>query len=215
MPFDGWPEDALDFYEGLEADNTKAFWTANLPTYEAKVRGPMEDLLAELADDFGETRIFRPYRDVRFSKDKSPYKPTIAATVGHGYLQLSARGLAAGSGMYGMAPDQLERYRRAVVSDLAGAQLEKVIGTVREHDIDIDIRGRETLKTAPRGYPADHQRIDLLRCKGLIAWREWPVEAWLGTEAVKSHVTHFLVATQPFAEWLTVNVGPSELSPRR
>jgi uncharacterized protein (TIGR02453 family) len=213
MPFDGWPEDALDFYEGLEADNSKTYWTANLETYEARVRRPMEDLLAELTDDFGETKIFRPYRDVRFSKDKSPYKTAIAATVGHGYLQLSARGLAAGSGMYGMAPDQLDRYRRAVASDLAGAQLGKLIDAVSKHDIDV--RGRETLKTVPRGYPPDHQRIDLLRCKGLVAWRDWPVEAWLGTAAVRRHVTQFLVATQPFADWLDVNVGPSAVSPRR
>ena len=83
--------------------------------------------LADLADEFGEGRIFRPYRDVRFSADKSPYKTAIAATVGAGYVQLSADGLMAAPGMYHMAPDQLERYRRAVASDRTGPGLEQLI----------------------------------------------------------------------------------------
>ena len=75
----------------------------------------MEELLAELADRCGPGRIFRPNRDVRFSADKSPYKTAIAATLDNGgYVQFSAAGLAAGRGMYMMAPDQLQRYREAL-----------------------------------------------------------------------------------------------------
>src|SRR5439155_1527287 len=72
-------------------------------------------------------RIFRPYRDVRFSADKSPYKTQIGATVGEGYVQLNAEGLAAGSGMWEMAPDQLERYRRTVADDRSGGELASVV----------------------------------------------------------------------------------------
>jgi uncharacterized protein (TIGR02453 family) len=210
MTFDGWPEEALEFYEGLEADNTKTYWLAHLETYETMVRGPMTELLAELAAGFGPAKIFRPYRDVRFSKDKSPYKTAIAATIGDGYIHLSARGLAAGNGMYAMAPDQLERYRQAVVTDVPGQELERLISSVRGQGIDV--HGHETLKKAPRGYPPDHERIDLLRCKGLIAWREWPVAAWLGTAAAKERVTGFLTATQPLADWLAAHVGPSAVA---
>ena len=81
----------------------------------------MEALLAELGPEFGETTLFRPYRDTRFSRDKSPYKTAIAARVGDGYVQLSAGGLMAGAGMYHMAPDQLERYRAAVAADARAA----------------------------------------------------------------------------------------------
>jgi uncharacterized protein (TIGR02453 family) len=207
MAFDGWPEEALDFYDGLEADNTKTYWTAHLQTYETSVRAPMADLLDDLAADFGPAKIFRPYRDIRFSKDKSPYKTAIAANVGDGYVQLSARGLAAGNGMYSMAPDQLERYRQAVLSERTGRELEAVISSVRGHGIDV--RGHETLKKAPRGYPPDHERIELLRCKGLIAWQEWPVEAWLATPAARQRVAGFLTATQPLADWLAAHVGTS------
>ena len=109
MSFRGWPAEALEFYDGLEADNSKAYWTEHKAVYEETVLGPMRELLEELAPDFGDPKIFRPYRDVRFSRDKSPYKTHIGAVLGDGYIQLSSNGLAAGSGMYGMAPDQLER----------------------------------------------------------------------------------------------------------
>jgi uncharacterized protein (TIGR02453 family) len=207
MAFDGWPEEALEFYEGLEADNTKTYWLAHLEVYETMVRGPMTELLAELAADFGPAKIFRPYRDVRFSTDKSPYKTAIAATIGDGYIHLSARGLTAGSGMYAMATDQLERYREAVVTDVPGRELERVVSSVRGQGIDV--RGHETLKKAPRGYPPDHERIELLRCKGLIAWQEWPVAAWLGTAEVRERLAGFLTSAQPLADWLDAHVGPS------
>src|SRR5580693_34946 len=104
MAFRGWKAEAIEFYEGLEADNSRTYWQAHKADYEALVLQPMQDLLAELADDFGEGNIFRPYRDVRFSADKSPYKTNIAAMVGGiGYLQFSADGLAAGSGYWMMA----------------------------------------------------------------------------------------------------------------
>ncbi len=74
MAFSGWAEEALDFYEGLEADNTKTYWTRQKAVYEDKVLRPMMELLDELGPEFGESKIFRPYRDVRFSKDKTPYK---------------------------------------------------------------------------------------------------------------------------------------------
>ncbi len=212
MPFHGWPEEALDFYEGLEADNSKAYWTANKAVYEASVLGPMTDLVDELAPEFGEAKIFRPYRDVRFSRDKSPYKTNIGAVVGDGYIQLSASGLAAGNGMYSMAPDQLDRYRQAVAADQAGAGLAAVISTVEQHEIAV--HGRDVLKTAPRGYPAEHPRIELLRYKGVVAWQEWPVEPWLTTPDAKRRVAAFLDATRPLAAWLASHVGDSMVEGR-
>jgi uncharacterized protein (TIGR02453 family) len=205
MPFNGWPEEALDFYDGLAADNSKAYWTAHKAVYQEKVLAPMAELAEELAADFGEGKIFRPYRDVRFSPDKSPYKTHIAATVGPGYIQLSASGLAAGAGLYVMAPDQLDRYRRAVASDQAGGELERVIAAIEARGIGV--AAHATLKTAPRGYPADHPRIGLLRGKSLVAWHEWPVEPWLETAAAKDRITGFLRTTRPLCGWLDSNVG--------
>lgn len=207
MAFSGWPEEALDFYDGLAADNSKTYWTANRAVYDELVLGPMAELVDELGAEFGGTKVFRPYRDVRFSPDKTPYKTHIGAMVGSGYVQLSADGLAAGDGMYVMAPDQLDRYRRAVASDRAGPELEQVIAMVEKASIGVS--GHDTLKSAPRGYPADHPRIGLLRHKGLVAWQEWPAGAWLGTAEAKDRVVTFLRTTRPLSEWLADRVGPS------
>ena len=210
MTFRGWPEEALEFYEGLEADNSKAYWTQHKSVYENAVRQPMEELLAALLPVYGEGKIFRPYRDVRFARDKSPYKTAIAATLPKGgYVQLSAQGLACGSGMYMMASDQLERYRKAVAEDRTGRQIAKITDALRRDRIDISAHGE--LKSAPRGFEKDHPRIELLRLKGLIAWKQWPVDAWLGTAKAKDHIVEFLRTTKPMNRWLDTHVGPSRV----
>jgi uncharacterized protein (TIGR02453 family) len=214
MAFGGWPAEALEFYDGLLADNSKAYWTEHKVAYEELVRAPMLALLAELEPEFGRGRIFRPFRDVRFSKDKSPYKTNIGATLERGgYVQLSSEGLAAGSGMYVMAPDQLARYRAAVADELTSADLVALIARLAKRGIVIT--GHDQLKTAPKGYPKDHPRIELLRNKGLVAWKDWPVEPWLGTPAAKKHVVDFLRATKPLDDWLAKYVGPTELPESR
>jgi uncharacterized protein (TIGR02453 family) len=209
VAFRGWPAEALEFYEGLEADNSKSYWTEHKDTYERHVYAPMVELLAELEPEFGAGKIFRPYRDVRFSADKSPYKTAIGATLERGgYVQLSARGLAAGSGMYMMAPDQLARYRRAVAEDATGEPLQAIVARLRGRGSDVT--GHDRLKTAPRGYPNDHPRVELLRYKGVVVWKEWPAAAWLGTASAKRRLVEFLRAAVPLNEWLATHVGPSD-----
>ena len=208
MTFRGWPAEALEFFDGLEAENSKAYWERNKGTYQAIVRAPMEELLAELAPKWGDGRIFRPYRDVRFSSDKSPYKTNIAAMIGDGYVHLDAQGLGAGAGMWEMAPDQLDRYRAAVDQNRSGGRLARIVEDIRKHGIEAG--GHGVLKTAPKGYPKDHPRIELLRWKGITAWRHWPAAAWLGTAKAKDRVVEVFTASKPLVAWLRTNVGPSE-----
>jgi uncharacterized protein (TIGR02453 family) len=208
MSFKGWPESALAFYEGLEADNSKAYWQDHRDVYERAVKAPMEALLSELAGDFGEAKLFRPYRDTRFSRHKSPYKTAIAARVGDGYVQLSADGLLAGAGTYHMASDQLARFRAAVAGDGSGKKLQGVVGTLTKGGLDV--HAMEMLKTAPKGYPKDHPRIELLRMKGLVASRQWEPAAWLSTAAAKQRVVDVFRAAKPMLAWLDANVGPSD-----
>src|SRR5260370_12847060 len=111
----------------------------------------MPELLDELAPAFGEPKIFRPYRDVRFSKDKSPYKTNIGAVVGDGYIQLSASGLAAGTWMFGMAPDQLDRDRLSLAGPPARPVLEHVDS--RTSPDWTPVAGRRILIPAPPGGP--------------------------------------------------------------
>jgi uncharacterized protein (TIGR02453 family) len=214
MKFKGWPASALEFYEGLEADNSKGYWTEHKASYDGDVHAPMAALLAELADEFGEGRIFRPNRDIRFSADKSPYKTAMGARIGDaGYVQISADGLMAGSGMYHMMPDQLERYRRAVDSDARGEHLEDVIAALAK--AKVTVHGTDPLKTAPKGYPKDHPRVALLRNKGLIAMRDWPAAAWMGTAACKTRIVELLRAAQPLVTWLDDHVGPTTMEEDR
>ena len=209
MGFSGWPERAFEFYEGLEADNSKTYWTAHRAVYDNDVLAPMEALLTEFAGEFGDGKVFRPYRDVRFSADKSPYKTAIGATLsGGGYVHLSADGLAVALGYHLMAPDQLARYRHAVAEDVTGEQLRRVIAEVEGHGIDVI--GEDPLKTAPRGYSKDHPRADLLRNKGLIAWQEWPVDPWIHTAKAKARIVKHLRAARPLQDWLDDRVGPSD-----
>ncbi|MFI5893593.1 DUF2461 domain-containing protein [Actinoplanes sp. NPDC051513] len=206
MTFRGWPSEALEFYEGLTADNSKTYWSARLAFYEEKVRGPMQELLAALEPEFGPGKIFRPYRDVRFSNDKSPYKTHLGAWLERGgYIQLSADGLAAGCGMYQLEPDQLDRYRKAVANDRTGKQLADLIAVIGG---EVGVHGHGSLKTAPRGYPKDHPRVDLLRHKGITTWTEWEPAAWLGTAKAQSRIVEFFRKSWPLREWLDDHVGP-------
>jgi uncharacterized protein (TIGR02453 family) len=210
MAFKGWPAEAIEFFEGLEADNSKAYWLDHKAVYDNAVKGPMNELLAELAPEFGEGRIFRPNRDIRFSADKSPYKTNIAATLGtDGYLHLSSAGLGAGRGMYVMANDQLDRYRQALDRDTTGVALADLVSNAAA--LGITVSAHDTLKTAPKGYPKDHPRIDLLRQKGLICWQDWKAGAWLGSAKAKTRLVEFLRRAEPISSWLDANVGPSTM----
>jgi uncharacterized protein (TIGR02453 family) len=200
MAFKGWPVEAVEFYEGLEADNTKTYWQEHKSVYERCVKGPMEELLAELADDYGTGRVFRPYRDVRFSQDKTPYKLNCAAHLPGGYVSLSADELFVGSGLYMPERDQLQRFRAAVADPKSGAELESIVATLRKGGYDVG--AHEVLKTAPKGYPKDHPRIELLKHKGLVMSRSWPVGAWLGTRKAKDRVVTALQAARPLNSWL-------------
>ena len=209
MTFKGWPIEAVEFYEGLQADNSKVYWQRHKAVYDGCVRAPMEQLLSELADEFGTTKVFRPYRDVRFSADKTPYKTNCAATLGTGlsvgYVSFSADGLSVGGGLYMPDAATLRRYREAVEKEKSGAQLAGIVDDLRRGGYQII--AHEVLKTAPRGVDKDHPRIDLLRHKGIAMMKDWPVGAWLGTAKAKDRVVTALRAGAPLNGWLTRYVG--------
>ena len=215
MTFRGFPDEALAFFAGLEADNSKVYWQANKATYDAAVRGPLDALLAELGPEFGEGSVFRPYRDVRFSKDKTPYKTHVGAVVGRTgasirYVQLSADGLMAAAGLYAPAADQLARQRDAIADDRTGSEIAAVTERLAKAGYEI---GADPLRTAPRGYPRDHPRIDLLRLRHLVGVRRWEPARWLGTAAAKQRVADAWRELEPLNAWLEDHVGVSQLPP--
>jgi uncharacterized protein (TIGR02453 family) len=215
MAFKGFPIEAVEFYEGLIGDNSRTYWQAHKVVYERAVKGPMTELLDELSD-YGPFHVFRPHKDVRFSKDKTPYKDHIAAygesEGGAGfYVQFSAAGIVAGSGYYHMAGDQLDRFREALDGDRVGAEIVAITDRLRVKGLEITAIG--SLKTAPRGYPRDHPRIELLRLKGLVATHHWKPAKWMQTKAVVERVRDTWSAAAPLNAWLDAHVGPSTVAP--
>ncbi|MEN2741733.1 DUF2461 domain-containing protein [Microbacterium sp. X-17] len=210
MTFTGFDEDAVAFYRELTAHNDKAFWLENRERYEQRVAAPMHALAEALEPAFGAGRLFRPYRDVRFSRDKSPYKLHAALTFARGgYVQVSAEGLAGGAGVYQLDKEQLDRYRRAVDAPRTGGELEAALATLRASGVAIEIP--EQLKTAPRGYPADHPRAELLRYKGIITWADWGIPEWFATPEAADRIAGFLHDSEPVTAWFRANVtGPGD-----
>jgi uncharacterized protein (TIGR02453 family) len=215
--FTGFPAEAFTWFAGLQADNSKAWFHAHRPTYDEAVRGPLEALLEELADELGGiVKLFRQHRDTRFSADKSPYKTTTYGLIAQRpdglpalYAQLSESGLFAGSGYHVLAADQLTRFRDAVAEDTSGTELEDAIATA--HAAGIQTWG-EALKTAPRGYPRDHPRAALLRHKSLIAGaRRDAGPDGIARAAAIAHARVTWAACAPLNAWLDAHVGPSEL----
>ncbi len=204
MTFTGFPVEALDFYDDLEADNSKSFWAAHKHVWERAVRDPMVALTDELAAEFGPAKVFRPYRDVRFAKDKTPYKDhqgafvAVAPATGW-YLELGAPGVRVGAGFYEADGERLARIRTAVAEDRRGGELERLLGALDRRGWE---RRGETLRTAPRGYPADHPRIALLRHKSLAMSRSYGFEDVIHTAALLDRVRADWRAARPFVEWL-------------
>jgi uncharacterized protein (TIGR02453 family) len=210
--FHGFPAEAVDFYARLERDNTREFWQANKATYEACVREPMVALLDELSEEFGAGSAFRPHRDVRFSRDKSPYKTYqggfAALTPGTGYyLHLDATGLLAGGGFHAHSPAQVERFRAGVDRDDTGSELVGIVSRLERLGFEV---GGDAVKTRPRGFVADHPRIDLLRHKSLTVGRQFGAPEWLATRTALTRVREAWRAVRPLNEWLDRNAGPGD-----
>ena len=213
--FHGFSPEVFEWFAGLEGDNSKAYFTATRDRYETAVRGGLTAMLQELGETFGgEVKVFRQQRDLRFAPDRSaPYKTRTYGLLydvpgaGAGlYAQLSSQGLYAGTGYHQLARDQLERFRAAVSDDRTGPRLAEA--TAAAQAAGLDVVG-ESLRTAPRGYPRDHPRIELLRHKALVAGRALPGTTGIGRDEALDHVATTWRAAEPLNAWLDEHVGPS------
>lgn len=215
MGFAGLPAEGIEFYDELSADNSRTFWQANKGRYSEFVKEPMV-ALTDALDEFGPFHLFRPYNDVRFAKDRPPYKTHQGAygesEGGAGYyVQFSAEGLMVGAGYYAMAKDQLERFRRAVDADATGAEIADLAADATRRGYRLGAISE--LKTAPRGYPKDHPRIELLRRKGLIATKDFGAPKWVHSSAAVSKIRACWTGVAELCARLDAHVGPSTLPP--
>ena len=205
--FKGWSEDCQRFFIGLELDNSKKYFEANRRTYEDSVKGPMAALLESLEPDFGPGKVFRANRDIRFSKDKSPYKTNIAADVGMGarggYLSLDARGFTVATGRYVMSPEEIAKFRKKVAAETSGTQLAAIVSRLEKSGYDI---GGEELKRVPPPWAQDHPRAELLRHKSLYVWKNYGLKPWLGSASARKYVVKLWTDAQPLNDWFKKNL---------
>ncbi|MFP5371429.1 MAG: DUF2461 domain-containing protein [Actinomycetes bacterium] len=219
MTFAGFPDEGLVFYEGLEADNSRTYWQRNKAAYEAHVRAPLLALLSELAEEFGPAKVFRPYRDVRFSSDKTPYKTHQGAVgtpegrgVGSWYVQISADGLRVSGGCWRLETDQVARYRRAVADPVQGLRLEQELHRLAAGGWAIE---GERLVRVPAGFSADAERLDLLKHRSLHATKAWEPQDWLHDRRALEVVRECWRDLRTLNAWLADNVGATTKELRR
>lgn len=207
--FAGFPVAALDFYDDLEADNTRSFWETHKEAYTDAVRRPMLALMADLQSEFGTAKVFRPYRDVRFGRDKTPLKEhqgayvEVASGAGY-YVQIAASGVRVGVGWYRADPLRLAAIRAAIDDERTGSDLVAVVATLEASGWE---RGGEQVKTSPRGYNVDHPRIDLLRHKSLSMGRSYGFSPEIHTPELLDWVRRDWRAGRPLIEWVA-SVAP-------
>ncbi|MDI1291001.1 MAG: DUF2461 domain-containing protein [bacterium] len=207
--FAGFPSEAFEFYDVLSVNNTRPWWNEHKAEYQRVVREPLDDLLAELSDEFGTPHVFRPYRDARFSKDKTPIKDHQGAVVQVEdaivyYVQISSAGLMVAGGWYAPQGQQTARYRESVDGPV-GSELERIVASLGRR---FTVQGNP-VKTKPRGYEIDNPRIGLLRNRQLTAGRTYEVDASLGTRKALATVRSDWRALRPLVEWLADYVGPA------
>ena len=203
--FTGFPSQALDFYDDLEVDNSRTYWEKHKGTYDYSVRRPMVALCAALAEEFGDAKVFRPYRDVRFAKDKTPYKTAQGAFVEVGpatgwYVELSARGVRTGAGFYDATGPRIASIREAIDDDRRGNDLAQMLKKLEANGWVI---AGHVLKTAPRGYDLSHPRINLLRHKSLTIGHDYGFEPIIHTPELLEAVRDDWRTLRPFVEWVT------------
>jgi uncharacterized protein (TIGR02453 family) len=203
--FTGFPREAFTFWTKLGKNNNREWFQANKDVYERACRQPLQALVDELKPLHGGGKITRINRDMRFARDKSPYKDYIAAGVGNSYISLSKKGVWVGTGMYKPEPPMLARFRAAVADDESGAALAQLVRGLRRKGYDVSTH--DTVASAPKGYDAGHPRIELLRMKDIYAGKMLPPETLASSKALE-RVTRVMSETEPLAAWLRQHVGP-------
>ncbi len=203
--FEGFAPDALCFLRELREHNDKTWFDANRARYERELRGPMTALVQELEGVFGPGKLFRQHRDVRFSKDKRPYKEWIAATVGGHvgeaarYLQLGPDALFVAAGAHQLDRERLQRFRQAVDAKTSGEALEAIVQQLRDGGYDV---GGRTLSRGPRDADPDHPRIELLKHTGVTMARSFEAGPWLeDPDEVVARVLRVFGDAEPLVAW--------------
>jgi uncharacterized protein (TIGR02453 family) len=218
--FVGMPDEGLAFLEDLEERNTKEFFDANRGLFKEQVQAPFTALVEAAADrlhrsvpTLGQPKIFRIYRDLRFTQDKTPYKTSMSASVplrppGDGagagvgtgfYVNVGPAGLYTASGLYHADRADLLRVRAAIADPGTGPELEAILRKAAGKGLEPYL---DPLQRTPRPWPADHPRAGLLKARSLVLNRQHERAPWLQTAELLDHLLADWKAMIPFNRWL-------------
>jgi uncharacterized protein (TIGR02453 family) len=218
--FVGMPDEGLAFLEDLEERNTKEFFDANKGLFKEQVQAPFAALVEAAAGrlrrsvpELGQPKVFRIYRDLRFSKDKTPYKTSLSASVpsrpagdGDGagvgtgfYVNVGPAGLYTASGLYHPARPELERVRAAIADEATGPELEAILARAAGEGLEPYL---DPLQRMPKAWPPDHPRAGLLKARSLVLNRQHERAPWLQTAELLDRLVADWKAMIPFNRWL-------------
>ncbi|HEY7935306.1 MAG TPA: DUF2461 domain-containing protein [Solirubrobacteraceae bacterium] len=213
--FRGFPAEAIEFLQELEANNDRDWFKANRARYEQFLLSPATALGEDLSD-FGAPRLFRPFNDTRF-RPGPPIKEHIGLAIGYEgaggfYVELSLDGLLVAAGLHNPAPDQVERLRQALDQPRLAARLRKAIAGAQTAGLQL---GEPDLSRGPRGYRADHPQMDLLRRRKITLSASHKLAGWLHRPSAGTRIQEQLRAATPVVRWLREQLGPSTTVPGR
>jgi uncharacterized protein (TIGR02453 family) len=221
--FEGFADKSGAFFKRLAKNNERAWFLEHKAEFEEGWNAPMKLLLGEVKEridaayahcELGEPKVFRIFRDVRFSKDKSPYKTHIGGVIPLErsgkkitdlpmalYFQVGAKETFGAAGHYQMEPDSLARFRTAVADEARGNGLAKILAALARKGFAAD--SHEGFKRVPKGFAPDHPRADLLKRRGLVV--EFPaVSPGLIADAkLAAWLAGACKTAAPLVEWLT------------
>jgi uncharacterized protein (TIGR02453 family) len=205
-----WPPEAIDFLRELEENNDRDWFKANRERFDRHLREPARELAGKLAH-LGEPHLFRPYNDTRFHA-RPPIKEQVGVAIGYGsaggfYFEISLDGLFVGAGLHHPSSDQLARFRARVDDARRARGFQSAVAKAEEGGLEL---AEPELKRAPKGYPVDHPRIDLLRLKELTVGRRHDLGKWVHTAKCDERVRTQLEAARPLVAWLAEHVGPAQ-----
>ncbi len=216
--FPGFPEEGIQFLKELEKNNNREWFQENKTRYKESVEAPAKDFVALMTEKMRPLtggpaggKIFRIYRDVRFSKDKTPYNPLIKIAFASEnkkkgcsspmyFFRLNRDTLALGAGVYEFNDSRaLGNYRKQVADDERGSKLEKILKKFRLSDLWIN---EPQYKRVPNEFDQNHPREDLLRHKGLYAFIETPVPAEIFSPGAADFCLKKYKTLSPLYNWL-------------
>ncbi len=222
-PFGGFPPGTLHFLRRLKRNNNREWFLQNKATYEQEVKQPMLSLLEQLGtllhglapelNTEPKRAMFRIYRDTRFSADKTPYKTQVAAhfqprtpvkrSYAGLYFHVSPAEVLVAAGAYMPAPAELRELRNHIAAH--GDRLRGILGEARLKKFYGPLQG-EQISRPPRGFPADHLHLDLLRYKSYVVWVDRP-PAVAQTKELFGFVVEGFIAALPLVRFLNSALG--------